>query len=455
MGDGAVEARRLLLLRGHILAAPDTAGVRLAEGQMAGGVFVEQGLVEQDPGIADGGIVGHQGHLTQVVGALVGVDGPAQVFLPHPGVYVHDAAALEVQVEVLHQIAVHGQGQGGVCPAVHPIPAGGGEDLLGGDVGHEFHAPRRGVAAPGPHMVLRQADGQVGAQGIGVAQGLELVLVERLGPAGGGGDVLLPALHGLSVPGDAAHGEDGVPQRVHGVLALFVRERLFRPGPGGIGAHAPLEPVGGQRVEVGLRGGAGRLAAGLDAGGVHAAQQLRVGAHDGQPGAFLLQHPVEPGLLVAGILLEHGGVRPEETLPGVEVVAVVDHHVPGPAVVAGGHAQPGQGGVFDAALDTGGLPRLDVQPHLHQQAGVFVQLCFKILDHLLRLLFCSGRDAPPFPHRSGRRALAVLRSCAGQFAGKFRLVHGQIWKLYHIGSENTIPFAFFSAGRYNSLSLMK
>ena len=167
-----------------------------------------------------------------------------------------------------------------------------------------------------------------------------------------------------------------------------------------MGPHTPLEAVSHHGVKVGLGGPAARLAAGLDAGGVHPLQQLRIGAGEGQPGAFMLQVPVYPGLHIAGVFLEHGGVRPEEALPGGEVVPIVGRHVPGSAVEARGHAQPGEGGVFDMALNAGGLPRPDVQAHLHQQVGVFAELRFKIFHHWVNLLLdklsrlaCGGLSA--------------------------------------------------------------
>ena len=75
MGDGIVEAASLQLLLIHVAAALD-AGVSLAEGDVAGGVFVEQGVIEQQLLIGDGAVVGHQRHLAEVSGALVHGDGP-------------------------------------------------------------------------------------------------------------------------------------------------------------------------------------------------------------------------------------------------------------------------------------------------------------------------------------------------------------------------------------------
>ena len=381
MVGGLVESCGLLPGLVQLLPAPDAGGVGGAEGQVAGGVLVKQGVVEQNARVADGGVIGHQGHLPQVGGALVHGDGVFQHLFPLFRVDVHDLPAPEVQIEVPHQVAVQGQGQGGVHPALHPVPPGGGEDLLRGHVGHELHPGGGGLAASHPHVPFRQGDGQVGAQGVGIAQGLEVVVVEDPGPAGGGLHMGPPPLHSLAVPGDAAHGEDGLPQRVDGVLPLFVREHLLRPGPGGVGADGPLEAAGAHGVEIGPGGlGAGALPV-LDAHGVHPLEHLRVRADDGQGGRALGQQPVEFSLLIVGEFGKHRPVRLQIALAGDEVVRPLHQHVPGAAIQGGSHAQPGQGSAFHRGGDAGGLPGLEVHAHLHQQMGVFVELCFKIGNH--------------------------------------------------------------------------
>ena len=49
-----------------VLKVVDGVGKAHAQRQMAGGVLVEQRVVEQQAGLADGAVVGHQGALAQI-----------------------------------------------------------------------------------------------------------------------------------------------------------------------------------------------------------------------------------------------------------------------------------------------------------------------------------------------------------------------------------------------------
>ena len=53
MGHGVVQTVGLHLLPGHGLAALNALGIRLAEGQMAGGVFVKQSVVKQHAAVGN------------------------------------------------------------------------------------------------------------------------------------------------------------------------------------------------------------------------------------------------------------------------------------------------------------------------------------------------------------------------------------------------------------------
>ena len=78
--------------------------------------------------------------------------------------------------------------------------------------------------------------------------------------------------------------------------------------------------------------------------------------------------------LVRGPKIPHAGqgvVGPEEV------------HLPGPGVVGGLCAEPGEGGLVHLAGDDQILALLDVHAHPHQQLGVFLQFVFKCVHSLL------------------------------------------------------------------------
>ena len=60
-------------------------------------------------------------------------------------------------------------------------------------------------------MVLRQLDGEVSAQRIGVVQVFEVVLVQQLFPAAQGVQMLAPGGHGGAVSLNADGAENGIP----------------------------------------------------------------------------------------------------------------------------------------------------------------------------------------------------------------------------------------------------
>ena len=70
MGQRIVQAVGLYLLPGHGLAAFNALGICLAEGQMAGSVFVKQGVVKQDACLVDGAVIRHERALAEITAQL-------------------------------------------------------------------------------------------------------------------------------------------------------------------------------------------------------------------------------------------------------------------------------------------------------------------------------------------------------------------------------------------------
>ena len=269
-----------------------------------------------------------------------------------------------------------GQGQGGVHHAVDAGLQGRGEHLLRGDVGDIRLTGEGHVVARLPDVALRQLHRQVGAQGVGVVEGLEVQLVQLLHPAGQGLDVLVPLVHAPAVAGDADRLEDGLPQLFHRLILRQVREHLLRPTGDGDGGDAPGEAAAHlQAVKVLQRRAAGLLGPD-DAAVVHALEILRVAGGDGQ-----IRRPLQ-GIVVVKVAppqrhsVEHVVCGVEVLHPAQLVVAPVHHHLP----AAGGIGLPGAEAGEEGALHRGGdhqrLALLDVQAHLHQQLGVFLQLFF-------------------------------------------------------------------------------
>ena len=80
------------LLARHPLTAGDALRIRLAEGEVAGGILVVERVVEQQAAAADGTVVGHQRDLAEIACAVVHRDGGVQNILTARGLSLNDAA---------------------------------------------------------------------------------------------------------------------------------------------------------------------------------------------------------------------------------------------------------------------------------------------------------------------------------------------------------------------------
>src|SRR5699024_5037422 len=118
---------------GHAAAACNVGGVAGAKGDVAGGVLVKQGVVEQHAAFADGAGGRHQSKLADAAGVLVGGEQLAQQVGVFLGAVLHHLAVPEGHMPAVDQLAVVDVGPGTVNDAVDPVAVGRGEHLLGGD----------------------------------------------------------------------------------------------------------------------------------------------------------------------------------------------------------------------------------------------------------------------------------------------------------------------------------
>ena len=137
---GVIDAQGAALGQGLVLKVVNGVGKAHAQGQMAGGVFVEQRVVEQQSGLADGTVVGHQGALAQIGAALVHSDKLGQQVVVLLGVPLHSLARVEANPELVDELPLIAQWLGGVDDTLGLAPLGGDEALLGGDIGVEDNA---------------------------------------------------------------------------------------------------------------------------------------------------------------------------------------------------------------------------------------------------------------------------------------------------------------------------
>ena len=92
---GIVDAQLTALLQRLVLEVLDGIGKAHAQSQMAGSVFIEQGVVEQNAALADRAVLGNRSTLAQLCCAFIhGNHGVQQVFT-HFCLCFHDNAALK------------------------------------------------------------------------------------------------------------------------------------------------------------------------------------------------------------------------------------------------------------------------------------------------------------------------------------------------------------------------
>ena len=298
------------------------------------------------------------------------------------------------------------QGQGGVDHAVDAVPQGGGEDLLRGHIGDEEGACLAVGAAAGPEVILRQTDGEVRAEAVGIVEGGQAQLVELLRPALDGLHVLLPALHGPAVPLDADGLQDGVPELVHGLLLGDAGEDGPGPGGDGEGGNAPGDAVAHLLAVEGVQRQAPGPVGPGQAVRVHAPQGLGVPGGEGEVGRALQGVVIEEVPPPEGDLVEDGVVRVEVTEAVQLVIPPVHHHFPAAGGIGLLRAHPGKPRAVHRRGDDEGLALLDVEAHADQEPGILPEL-FRAIFHICS--FPGGH--PPLESSSSAEALAGACSC--------------------------------------------
>ena len=78
MRIGIIQDRGLEIFLAHGLAALDALGVRLTEGEVAGRIFVEERVVEENLLVRNGTVIGNERDLTEIRRALILGDGGFQ-----------------------------------------------------------------------------------------------------------------------------------------------------------------------------------------------------------------------------------------------------------------------------------------------------------------------------------------------------------------------------------------
>ncbi len=349
---------------------------------MAGGVLIKQGVAEQQPGAADGRVLPHQGHLAQASGALIGVQQALDDVRPAVRREIHHLAVPEGEAQALNQPAPRAQGQGGGQGAVHFVGVGQGEDLLGGQVGHEAVPARNPGGTPLPDMPLGQVNHQVGARAL-VVQLLKVVPVQKIHMARQRLLVGLPRGHRV-LQVDAGGLKNLLPQGTDGGRLFQLREHAHSPGRGGQGRDAPLDLVLHGVLHDALVGLALDLLPAADARRVGLLEQLRVGRVERQQVVVvqvgcLAEVREEAGHPVKGRIR-----RMQVARQGEPVILEHQLDVVGAQVIGLAGNLPRQGQAVLVQADKQLVPRLDVEPHLQNQLCVFDQVCLQVHLFLLR-----------------------------------------------------------------------
>ena len=165
MDDTVVATARRDLVLAHRLTAVDGGGIAAPHGDMTGGVFVKERVVEQNPAFRDRRGVRHQCHFAQPRSPIVAANLFLQQGLTGTGQSLDRASTLEFHFDIVDQIALQCQRLAGPNDTVHSGRMRRGENLLGWNVWNAFDAVLRRDRPAQPPVALGQTDDQIGALG--------------------------------------------------------------------------------------------------------------------------------------------------------------------------------------------------------------------------------------------------------------------------------------------------
>jgi len=233
-----VDAELAAFVQRAVLVIPDGVGEAHAERQVARGIFIEQRVVEEQAGFADGRVVGDERALAEIAAALVHGDDLGQKRLVFLRVPFLSPALMEADPEAVDQLALVGQGLGRIDDALGLTAHRGNEALLRGNVRVEIDVLQAHLAAAAELRFGNHADCEIGAVGARVVQGADREPVQVAAALGQILVVLLPGRDG--VIRHAARRKNGLPQLFLGLRRAQLREELLGPGPARHGRDAPL-----------------------------------------------------------------------------------------------------------------------------------------------------------------------------------------------------------------------
>ena len=222
-------------------------------------------------------------------------------------------------------------------------------------------------------MPLRQRHGQLGAERVVIAQRAKAQRVEPAAHLLQAGDVRAPGRRGRPVAAHAHGGEDALQQQLLRLVLRYAGKHHGRPRARRHRRHAPLHAV----VRRGLAEGAQRLARGAvgarDAPRVHAGERRRIVRMDGEkrrPAGKAVQPQRAPP---RGANVERRVRRVQVAKARERVVAPLQLHARAAGGVGRLRAQACKRRRLHRAGDHQRLPRLKVEPHLHEQRCILAQ----------------------------------------------------------------------------------
>ena len=164
----------------ELVSVEQARGIRLAERDVRGGIFVEERVEEDKAALRDGRRVGNERHFAQAARAVVGVDEFFEHFLAARGVGLNDAAVLKADLDAFDHGALMRERLGGGDDAVGAVLVRRGEDFFRRHVGDAVVAVARGGAAAEPLVIVGEAETKIGA-GSAILQGRVALFIQERG----------------------------------------------------------------------------------------------------------------------------------------------------------------------------------------------------------------------------------------------------------------------------------